>query len=253
MANQKVRAQGVLYTTLVDLLIQILFLLVFLLAPLMIYLEDDKITALNRIYPQIAKFIPKENNINWNDYEMALVPKSIAKAYESDPEALARDLNEVFRNAGLDPKTASLADLKARLSGYKSMEAKATKYDQLVGKPHCSLSLGKDNHQQHAAPLLRVILEPGGLNLRSPSKDATNFLLKRADVNIGTDDWTYFSPSKFSKIFETIESHDDSCKHFVRIEGDDTGQDAKDEYKRMKFLVDRLAYNVDLTLSKATK
>lgn len=251
MSDKKLRAQGVIYTTLVDFLLQIVFLLVLLLAPLITLMHNTAdVAALKEIHPHVKAFLPTTDSINWKDLELALVPKEIAKAYAADPEKLGKDLDELMKNFGLDPKIASLEDLKKRMANYKVLEEKVARYERGQGRPKCSLALAGDPYVRESQPLLDVVMQAGGFNIKPHDEGAATYMLTRARISMPADP-VFKSRAEYLSLMSQVNKIDPTCSHTVRIVADETPSDAKEEYKALLQVIDRTSYKQERILRKA--
>lgn len=242
MADKRLRSQGVIYTTLVDFLLQIVFLLVLLLVPVIIFLDkEDDVAALNKIHPHVKTFLPKADSINWQDLELALVPKEIANAYAAEPEKLGSDLRELMRNVGLDPKAASLDDLKKRMANYKELQKKADEYDRLKGKPKCSLAIEGPPYVSESQPLLDVVMQAEGFRIRPHNALANTYLANRAKISL-SDDLSFKTREEYLTLMSIVNRVDPTCSHTVRLVADETPADAKEEYKALMQAIEQTAY-----------
>lgn len=242
MSNKRIRAQGVIYTTLVDFLLQIIFLLVLLLAPVIIFLDKEAdAEALNKMHPHVKAFLPKMKDIKWEDLELALVPKAIAKAYAAEPLKLEKDLNELMDQIGLNPKISNLQDIKQRLSNYKTLAEKAAKYDKLQGKPKCSLEMNGEPYVSDSQPLLDVILQAGGFRIKPYNLRASNFLTSRVTITL-SNDYTFYSRAAYLALMQQVNRIDPTCNHTIRLTADETPSDAKEEYKKLMQAIDLTSY-----------
>lgn len=247
MSAKAVRAQGVLLTTLVDFLLQIIFVLVLILVPVLASVDMEDLAGIKEMYPQIKRFIPEADNINWQELELALVPKAVSQAYAADPKRLGEDLASLYREAGLDPKTASLKDLKAKIAQFKGFEEKAAKYDKLRGAPMCSLDLAvKDPHSQAPQPLFNLKFVTGGFLLQPAGDIASQFLAARTGLQLPAS-WQFYAPTQFQQLFAKVNAVTPTCRHVVVITEDNTGAGAKEEFKRLMTLVDQYSYKKDRT------
>lgn len=231
MSRNRNREQGVLFTTLVDFLLQVVFLLVLLIYPVMSYIDRPDSPELNRLYPHVKNFIEKIDDIDWQRLELALVPKEISKAYASEPEKLSEDLREVMRKAGLDPDKASIADLKKAIGDLKD---KADKYDKyVIGTPNCSLNPeAGERYASKITPLLNVRLVRGGFEVQAASADADAFLKSRLGIHNGNH-WTRMTESEYEIMFGRINALDTTCRHFVNVSDETPPNFSKEDYKRL--------------------
>lgn len=242
MSDRRVRAQGVIYTTLVDFLLQIVFLLILILIPLMALLDKAAdVEELNKIHPHVKVFLPKTESINWDELAMALVPKDLAKAYAAEPEKLGKDLKELMAAAGHDPKVADFGEIKRRLENYKVLEEKVAKYERGREKPRCSLALSGDPYVRESQPLLDIVLQAGGFRVRPNSELAATYWKARVGVELPPG-FTFRSRAEYSSLMSRANQVDPSCSHTVRIVADETPADAKLEYRSLMQTIDMTAY-----------
>lgn len=237
MSRDRVRAQGVLFTTLVDFLVQIVFLLVLLLLPVSIYLDGKEPDPIDRLQPHVEQFVPMVDQIDWQDLELALVPKSLAQAYAAEPERLARDLQALMEQAGLEPRAATPEEMRAMLGSFAE---KARKYDRLAGKPICPLGAEPGRTAAKHSPLLDLVLKPGGMEVRPSSEAAARFLAER--VGLSFSGWRYLTADDYRRLFARIEALDNRCAHIVAIVADETPPSAKEEFKNLMQIIERSAY-----------
>lgn len=242
MSDKRIRAQGVIYTTLVDFLLQIVFLLILILIPLMALLDKAAdVDELNRIHPHVKVFLPKTESINWDELAMALVPKELAKAYAAEPERLGKDLKELMAAAGLDPKVANFDEIKRRLENYKVLEEKVAKYERGQGKPKCSLALSGDPYVRESQPLLDIVMQAGGFRIKPNSELAATYWKAKVGIDLPAS-FVSRSKAEYMSLMSRANQVDPNCSHTVRIVADETPADAKLEYRALMQAIDVTAY-----------